>query len=81
MSKVTFMSTADFKAAIEAKSIKIVRNPKTDKLFGVSDNGIKLKCQQDIDMTQDISVLIEDNVLADACIVNVSETGEVIGSL
>ncbi len=68
---VTFMSLADFKAAIGVAKIDIVRNPKGEKKLFMSANGKYYKCKQDIDLQSPLAVLIPENGnLDEACLVN-----------
>jgi hypothetical protein len=83
--KVTFMSVAEFKAALGVATIEIVKNPNTGKLF-VSAGTEKFKCQQDIDLKGSMSVLIPvspdgEQLLEEACLLNVKETNNVLATL
>jgi len=67
---VTFMSLADFKAAIGVAKLDIVKNPKTGKLF-MSANNKAWKCKADIDLQSPLAILIPENGnLDEACLVN-----------
>lgn len=79
-SKVTFMSIADFKEQVGANTIEVLKNPKTDKLF-LSAGGATYRCQQDIDKEGDMRMLIPEEGIADACLVNVSGGAETQFSL
>jgi hypothetical protein len=79
-SKVTFMSVGEFKEQIGASSIEVLRNPKTDKLF-LSAGGATYRCQQDIDKNADMRMLIPEEGINDACLVNVSGGAETQFSL
>ena len=79
-SKVTFMSVADFKTQIGATSVEVLLNPKTDKLF-LSAGGTTYRCQQDIDKNAEMRMLIPEEGINDACLVNVSGGAETQFSL
>lgn len=67
---VTFMSLADFKAAIGVAKLDIVKNPKTGKLF-MSANGKAWKVKAEIDLQSPMAILIPENGnLDEACLVN-----------
>lgn len=61
---------AEFKTAFGCDKIDIVRNPKTNKLFGACSNGKSIKVEQAIDFTKAVVVLVEDGNMDDACIIN-----------
>tara|TARA_R110002020_G_scaffold27756_3_gene89323 strand:+ start:6006 stop:6287 length:282 start_codon:yes stop_codon:yes gene_type:complete len=46
----TFMTMAEFKVATESKSFSIKKNPKTDKLFAVNQDGRVFKVQGGLDL-------------------------------
>lgn len=74
-SKVTFMSVASFKEQVGATEIEVLFNPKTEKLF-LSAGGQTYRCQQDIDKNEEMRMLIPEEGIADACLVNVSGGAE-----
>lgn len=78
---VAFMTVAQFKDQIGAASLSVLRNPNTNKLWMVTEGGANYKVQQDIDNTKDIRVLIPENDLDQACLVNVDGGAEAIFSL
>ena len=79
---VSFMTVAEFKSAIGAEKLEVLRNPQTDKLFMSADGGANYKVQQDIDVNADIRVLVpEDGGLEQACLVNVEGGAEVLTTL
>jgi len=80
-SKVTFMTVNAFKKAIGVNSIQVVRYDKgekaTNKLSVLDEDGNFYRCQQSIDTSKPMAFLIEENAsLDEACLVNVSGTGE-----
>lgn len=81
--KMLFMSVSDFKLAIKASTINIVRSPKGEKkLFVDAGNGKYYKCQQAIDITKPIKFMYESTELFnEGCITNVTESNNIIGSL
>ena len=69
---VQFMSVAEFKRAVsgsETTPLQVLRNEKTGKLF-MSINGKAYKCQQDISSAKNLSVLVPDGSITDACLIN-----------
>jgi len=77
---VTFMSLADFKAAIGVAKLDIVKNPNTGKLF-MSANGKAWKCKAEIDLQSPLAILVPENGnLDEACLVNGSNDN-VLGSI
>ena len=79
-SKVTFMSVGDFKEQVGASTIEVLKNPKTDKLF-LSAGGNTYRVQQNIDKTEEMRMLIPEEGIAEACLVNVSGGAETQFSL
>jgi hypothetical protein len=61
---------AEFKAAIGAASVDVVKSPKTGKVFVQASNGAVYRCQQSIDLGEPVEWLIEDGVLDGACLLN-----------
>lgn len=76
--KVTFMSIAKFKKMIGSENLSINFYEKTGKLSVLdSDNDTFYRVQQSIDMDAPMAVLLEEGkALSEACIVNVTGTGE-----
>ena len=81
MSTPKFMTVAQFKEEIGAKSLAIVKSPKTAKLFAQSDNGTNYRCQGDLDTTKPMSVLIPEEGIANACIINADNQTNVLATL
>lgn len=79
-SNVTFMSVDQFKEQVGATSLQVLKNPKTDKLF-LSTGNDSYRCQQNIDSSKEMRMLIPEEGIADACLVNVSGGAETIFSL
>lgn len=81
--KMLFMSVPEFKAAIKADVINIVKNPKGEKkLFVDAGNGRYFRCQQAIDLTKPIKFMYESNELFnDGCITNVTDSANILASL
>ena len=74
---VTFMTVTQFKEKVGATSFEVLKNPKTSKLFLAGDNGENYKVEGAIDNRKEMRMLIEDNDLANACLVNVKPGAEV----
>ena len=78
---VIFMTVNAFKKAIGVNSIRIVRYDQgekaTNKLSVVDEDGNFYRCQQSIQKDKPMAFLLEkDASLDEACLVNVSGTGE-----
>lgn len=78
---VKFLTIDQFKSAIGAESAKVLKNAKTGKLFLSASNGETYKVEQDIDPKKDMKVLVADDNIADACLVNVANTATEVFSL
>lgn len=78
---VKFMTVAEFKAAIGATKLEILKSPKTDKLFMSADGNRNFKVQGDINPQEDMRVLIPEDDIDQACLVNVSGGAEAIFTL
>lgn len=73
---VQFMSIGAFKKAIGG-SFRVVFNENTQKFSVLDEFDTFYRCQQDIDTDAPMSFLIEEGKsIEDACLVNVSGTGE-----
>lgn len=64
------LGMAEFKAAVKAEVMDVVKNPNTGKVFVSASNGSVYRCQQSIQLNEPVEWLIEDGVLDDACLVN-----------
>jgi hypothetical protein len=79
MADVKFFSVAQVKAHFGVTEIKVVKNPKTDKLFVIVDEDTALKCQQDIDVKGNLSFICSEfdkkgnPIMESACLINVAE--------
>jgi hypothetical protein len=71
-----FMTVTQFKEQIGVTTLKVLRNPKTGKFFLSASNGICYRVQQDIDSNKEMKILIEDDRISDACLVNVDGGAE-----
>ena len=67
---IKFITVAEFKTAVGANKLSIVKNPNTGKLFAQADNGKNFRCKATLDITKPMSVLVESGDLDNACIVN-----------
>ena len=81
MEKISFITVSEFKEQIGTASVQVLKNKKTGKLFLTADNGDCYKVQQDIDNSFDMKMLIKDDNISDACLVNVSGGAETVFSL
>ena len=76
-----FMTVSSFKENTGIKSMQVLRSPKSNKLFVAADNGSNYNCQQDLDVTKPMSILVPDNDIAKACLINPSSSAEVLVTL
>lgn len=75
---VKFYSVAEFKTRIgvsEKEPAQVVKNPKTSKLF-LAIGSQAFKCQQDIDAKKELRMLVDNDNIAEACLVNVKASTE-----
>jgi hypothetical protein len=75
MSKVSFLTVEEFKSQVGATSLSVLKNPKTGKLF-MSAGGDTYRVQGDIKQSEEIRVLIPEEGISEACLVNVSGGAE-----
>ena len=72
MENVSFLSVSEFKTQTGINTMEVLRNPNTNKLFLAGDNGVNYKCEQLIDSSKTMKMLVPENgALTDACLVNV----------
>lgn len=76
-----FMSINMFKQNVGATKLEVLRSPKSNKLFVAADNGMNYNCQQDLDSTKPMSILIPDGDITKACLINPKQSADVIISL
>lgn len=75
-SKVSFLSISAFKKAIGG-TFQVVHSSKTDKISVLDEFDTFYRCQQNLDVNAPMAFLLEDGFgIEDACLVNVSGTGE-----
>lgn len=72
MESIKFLTVKQFKAQIGVSSLKVLKNEKTGKLFLSTDTGDCYKVEQAIDSSKEMKMLIKDDNISDACLVNVS---------
>jgi hypothetical protein len=71
---VTFFTVEEFKAKLNlTDKAQVVKSPITQSLF-VAIGTSRFKCQQDIDGSKEMKMLVADGNLNEACLVNVKET-------
>jgi hypothetical protein len=77
---VTFFTVEEFKAKLNLSNEKaqVIRNPNADangvkKLF-LAIGTSRFKCQQDIDGSKEMKMLVDNGNLQEACLTNVKET-------
>ena len=59
-----------FKKEIGTSSIKVMRNPKTDKLFAVADDGSVFRVQGDLDLAKPVEWIVKGGDFSSATLVN-----------
>ena len=75
---VKFYTMSEFKTRVgiaESEKAQVVKNPNTDKLF-LSIGSQSFKCQQDIDGSKELRMLVESDNLEEACLVNTKPSTE-----
>jgi len=77
---VQFLTVAQFKSNMEVETMEVLKNPHTEKLF-LSTGEANYKVQGDIDLKNKLGFIIENGKIEDACLINVKEGAEVIGTL
>jgi hypothetical protein len=78
---VTFLSVSQFKNEVGVTKFEVLRNPKTNKLFLAGDNNQNYKVEQAIDSSKEMKMLIPDENLELACLVNVKPGATVVFEL
>ena len=73
-----FLTIDSLKSQLGCTSINIVKNPKENgKLFAETNNNIKLKVQQDIDLSLNIKFMHKDDEpVTNGCLINAKENTE-----
>ena len=64
------MSVSGFKAAAGITTLRVLRNPHTNKLFAAADNGKNYRVEGEIDPNQPMNFLIPNGELDNACLIN-----------
>ena len=76
MDTIKFITVAEFKSTVNTLSIKVLKSPKTNKLFMVTDDNTCYRVQGDIDQSQEMKILIENDDVSNACLVNIKGGAE-----
>ena len=73
---VEFISIPALKTALGVKTLHVVRNPKTNKLFVTTETGsMVLRCEQTLDVTKPMSYIKDSTAaLHEGCLINVVPT-------
>lgn len=77
-STVKFLSINEFKQAVGIHAdepAQVVKNPNSGKLF-LSIGSHTFKCQQTIDGSQEMKMLVDNGDLNEACLTNVKASAE-----
>ncbi len=76
-----FISIPELKSRLNTQTLDIVKSPKTSKLFG-NTGSANLRVEQSIDLKKPVKFMYEsDDTFNDGCIVNVTESNNVVASL
>lgn len=69
---IKFYTIAEFKerVALSSEKAQVVKNPNTGKLF-LSIGSTNYKCQQDIDGSKEMKVLVDEDDFDNACLTNI----------
>lgn len=73
-STVKFMTIAEFKIAYNIhtdEKAQVIKNPNTGKLF-LSIGSHTFKCQASIDPAKEMKMIVDNNMLSEACLANVT---------
>jgi hypothetical protein len=75
--EIKFYTIVEFKerVALSSEKAQVVKNPNTGKLF-LSIGSTNFKCQQDIDNTKEMKMIVEDNDFENACLTNIKASAE-----
>lgn len=77
-SNIKFYTIIEFKSKLGIETSEktlVVKNPNTEKLF-LAIGSQNFKCQQDIDGTKELRMLVEEDNLLNACLVNIKSSME-----
>ena len=66
-----YMTMERFKEEVETTSITIKKNPKTGKLFAVSDSGQVFRVQATLDFEEEVEWIVKGGDVENATLVNV----------
>ena len=81
-STFSFMSIHMFKEQVGATKLEVLRSPKPGGgIFVSADNGQTYNCAQAFDPKKPASILIPDDDISRACLINPSNQAEVLASL
>lgn len=74
---IKFYTIAEFKEriALSSEKAQVIKNPNTGKLF-LSIGSTNYKCQQDIDGSKEMKVLVADDDLDNACLTNIKASAD-----
>lgn len=74
---VTFLTIEEFKAkmSLVGEKAQVIKSPLTQKLF-LSIGSSNFKCQQDIDGSKEMKMLVDNGNFAEACLSNVKSSAE-----
>jgi hypothetical protein len=64
------IGVSNFKGLVGATAFKVVKNPKSGKIFVSGDNGHNYKCQGDLDPSKDVEFLVDTDDMDSACLIN-----------
>ena len=76
-----FLTIDELKAQLGVKTLDVVKNPNTGKLFASGDGRVNIKIEQAIDKTLPIRFMHEPDKFNEGCIVNVTPSSAPLFSL
>jgi len=74
---IKFYTIAEFKEriALSTEKAQVIKNPNTGKLF-LSIGSTNYKCQQDIDGSKEMKVLVDGDDFDNACLTNIKASAD-----
>lgn len=74
---IKFYTIAEFKerVALSSEKAQVVKNPNTGKLF-LSIGSTNYKCQQEIDSSKEMKVLVEGDDYDNGCLTNIKSSAD-----
>lgn len=77
MSKVKFITVKQFKEQTKSTDLQVLENPNTGKLF-LTNGDQNWKVQQELDIEKQMRILVPEEGMEEACLVNVKSVAKVV---